>query len=238
MGRKSLVVKNLIKISKIVVDEELYPRENWNFQTSYGYSQAMLAGAVFPPIVVAMNNGKYYLVDGRHRIEAVKILKKDEIDAEVVVGWSRQRIFEEAVKRNISHGKALTVHEKRVAALKLRNWSYPPNKISELIQVPLDKLDNFVAQRLINAITGETIAEGGRKENQYSQMIVKSGIKNAMAGKLRSMQSINKLHESVYAGSQMSLLRQLVNIIKAGLLDVTNKDVKKLVEELKNLLNR
>jgi|WetSurMetagenome_2_1015567.scaffolds.fasta_scaffold280024_1 hypothetical protein len=238
MGRKGLTTNGLIAINKIIVDKELYPRDDWNFQTSYGYSQAMIAGAKFPAIVVAMVSGKYYLVDGRHRIEAYKILKKEEIEAEVVIGWTRQRIFEEAIKRNISHGKALTVHEKRVAALRLRNWKYDPSKISELIQVPIDKLENFVAQRLVNAITGETIAEGGKKTNSYTPMIVKSGIKNALTSAPMSMQSIQELQPTVYSGSQLSLLRQLIGIIKAGLLDTDNKQVGKLVKELKELLNK
>jgi len=237
MGRKGVIINRLIDISKIIVDEELYPRDNWNFQTSYGYSQAMLAGAKFPSIVVALNNGKYYLVDGRHRIEAIRILKHKEISAEVVVGWSRQRIFEEAIKRNVSHGKALTVHEKRVAALKLRNWNYDPKKISELVQVPLDKLENFVAQRLVNSITGEVIAEGGRKiESHVVPMIVKSGIKNATLGSDWGTQVLQETQHSIYAGSQLSLLRQLIKIIKAGLLDTKNKEVNKLVEELKELI--
>jgi hypothetical protein len=184
-----------------------------------------------------MANGKYYLVDGRHRIEAFKILKKQDIDAEVVVGWSKQRIFEEAIKRNVSHGKALTVHEKRVAALKLRNWNYAPNKISELIQVPLDKLENFVAQRLVNAITGETIAEGGRKiESHVVPMIVKSGIKNTVGSSGLSTEMLQSTQHSVYSGSQQSLLRQLINIINAGLLDTKNKEINKLVKQLKELL--
>jgi len=236
-GTKGVSINQLIKISKIIVDKSLYPRDDWSFQTAYGYSQAMLAGGKFPPIVVAMSGGKYYLVDGRHRIEASKILKKTEIEAEIVVGWSKQRIFEEAIKRNISHGKALTVHEKRVIALRLRNWNYPPNKISGLIQVPLDKLDNFIAQRLVNAITGETIAESGRIiRSTNTPMIVKSGIKNAVNWETIDKKTVEKLQPSVYSGSQLSLLRQLINIIRAGLLDTHNKEVSKLIQELKGLL--
>ena len=224
-----------MNVNSITIDKELYPRDNWNFQTAYGYSQAMLAGAKFPSIVVAMANGKYYLVDGAHRIEAKKILKQTEIEAEVVFGWSRQRIFEEALKRNITHGKALTVHEKRVAALKLRNWKYPLKAISELVQVPADKLDNFVAQRLVNAITGETIAEGGRIIAPTSTpTILKSGIKNAPDN--ISAQTLREVQPSVYSGSQRSLIKQLIRIIKGGLLDTGDKEVNKLCKELKELL--
>lgn len=228
----------MLDITKVVVDADLYPRDGWSWQTSYGYSQAMLAGAKFPPIVVALNKGKYFLVDGRHRIEAVKILGKKSIETEVVTGWSRQQLFEEAVKRNLTHGKALTVHEKRVIALKLRNWKYAPNQISEIIQVPLDKLENFVAQRLVNAITGETIAEGGRKiESHMTPMIVKSGIKNAINSEsVLNSEDLETMQHKVYSGSQQSLLRQLIGIIKAGLLDTKNKEVNKLIKQLKELI--
>jgi hypothetical protein len=240
MVGKSVSVTRVLPISKVIVDADLYPREQYNFQTAYGYSQAMLAGANFPPIMVALSEGKYYLVDGNHRIEAIKLLKGKEIEAEVVVGWSRHRIFEEAVTRNISHGRALTVHEKRVAALKLRNWKYPPNKISELIQVPLDKLNNFIEQRLINAITGETIATAGRPSIQTSvPMIVKSGIKNVAQLENISAQTakdIKKMQMHVYSGSQQSLLRQLIGIIKAGLLDTENREIRHLIKVLKELL--
>lgn len=234
---REVTEQRVIGIDKVFVDENLYPREHWNFQTSYGYSQAMLAGAKFPPIVVALYKCKLYLVDGRHRIEAKKILKNEDIQAEVVHGWTKQRIFEEAIKRNIAHGKMLSVHEKRVAALKLRNWKYGSAQISALIQVPVDKLDNFIAQRLVNAITGETIAEGGRViESHIVQTIVKSGIKNAAGMEGLNVNDLETTQHSIYSGTQQSLLRQLIQIIKGGLLNTDNKEIKKLIEELKELL--
>jgi hypothetical protein len=236
MGRESVRNYKTVKINKIVVDKKLYPRDNWSFQTAYGYSQAMVAGAKFPPIVVSLTKGKYYLVDGRHRVEALKVLKETEVPAEVFVGWSKKKIFEEAVKRNITHGKSLTVHEKRMAALKLQEWKYDKAQISELVRVPLDKLDQFIEQRLINAITGDTIAVGDRRVQRTVPMIVKSGIKNATERETNTVKSINELQSSVYSGSQISLLSQLIKIIKAGYLDTENKHVRKLVKELKELI--
>jgi len=236
MGRIVTDVKKL-DLDKVIVDPELYPRDQWSFQTAYGYSQAMLSGTTFPNIVVALYKGKYYLVDGKHRIEAVKILKQSKITAEIVSGLSREKIYEEAVRRNVSHGKALTVHEKRVIALKLRNWKYDKNQISELIQVPAEKLDTFIAQRLVNAITGKVIAEG-TKDEQYEtkQMIVKSVIKNASETNL-TCSDIEDVQKGVYSGNQASMLRQVISIIQAGLLDLDNKEVAKLATELRTLLD-
>lgn len=241
MAGKGLVQQKILNVKDVVTDKELYPRDGWNFQTSYTYSQAMRAGAKFPPILVAMSNGKYMLVDGKHRIEAKKILKQQKIEAEVVVGWSRKRIYEEAVKRNVTHGKALSIHERRQVGLRLRNWQYPPNKISELIQVPLDKLDTFIEQRLTNAITGETIAEVqgvSRKQSAPEQIILKSSIRNVKDFPTNlTRQEIEEVHEGLYAGSQKSLLLQLIKLVKHGLLDKDDKKTLKLIVELKELLN-
>ena len=236
MVRESVRQYKTVKINKIVVDKNLYPRDNWSFQTAYGYSQAMVAGAKFPPVVLSLSRGKYYLVDGRHRIEALKLLKETEMPAEIFVGWSRQKIFEEAVKRNITHGKALTVHEKRAAALKLRGWKYDKSQISELVRVPMDKLDNFIEQRLVNTITGETIAVGDRKVQKIVPVVVKSGIKNVTERETVSIKTLNEVQPSLYAGSQVSLLKSLVKIIESGLLDTKNKQVTRLCKKLKELL--
>jgi len=239
MEGSKLTKLKIVKVKSVITDEKYYPRDGWNFQTAYTYAQAMRAGAKFPPIVVAMIEDKYLLVDGKHRIEAKKILKQDSIEAEIVYGWTKKQVFEEAVRRNVTHGKALSIHERRQVGLRLRNWQYPPNKISELIQVPMDKLTQFIEQRLTNTITGQTIA--GVKVNKKvdyplaSQVILKSGIKNAVSSTLTKAE-IDEVQQGMYAGSQRSLLSQLIKIVKHGLLDKDKKTLK-LIVELKELLN-
>ena len=90
-------IKGKVKLNEIVFDEELYPRSMYNWQTGYDYSQSMKVGAKFPDIILALYKGKKYLVDGKHRIEATKLLKKDSISAIVHTGWNRERIYKEAV---------------------------------------------------------------------------------------------------------------------------------------------
>jgi hypothetical protein len=243
MGREGLTQQKMVKVKDVVTDKECYPRDGWNHFTAYSYSQAMRAGAKFPPIVVALNRGRYILVDGKHRLEAKKILKQNSIEAEVVIGWSKRQIYEEAVRRNVTHGKALSIHERRQVGLRLRNWQYPPNKISELIQVPMDKLTTFIEQRLTNAITGDVIAQTNatrKKSADYDgmiagQVILKSGIRNAESFSM-TKEEIDEVQQGLYAGNQKSLIQQLIKIIKHSLLD-KDKKTQKLIIELKELLN-
>ena len=213
-------INKSIETSKIFFDEDLYPRVHSNWQTVYDYQQSMMAGAKFPPITLAVYKGKLVLVDGKHRQEATEQLKINRIDAEIYSGWDKKRIFEEAVRRNISHGKTLSPFEKRRIALKLRELHYPNSKIGDLIQVPLNKLDTFIEQRLVNSITGNEI--------------VKSEIKH-LAGQDIDF-SITELQKPMHSSNQEKVLQEVIHLVEHNLLDLTNKKVCVLLVKLKKLL--
>ena len=108
MGR---AIKQKVLIEEIFFDEDLYPRTQCNWQTSYDYSQSMKTGSKFPDIVLAVFNNRKYLVDGKHRIEACKLLKIKSIKAIIYTGWNKKKIFEEAIKYNITHGRDVSHYE-------------------------------------------------------------------------------------------------------------------------------
>jgi len=237
MGRK---IKAKVNIKEVFFDEELYPRSKYSWQTAYDYAQSMRVGAKFPPIILALLNGKKYLVDGKHRIEACKLLKKDSIPSIVHTGWNKEKIFKEAVRANITHGRLLSPYEKRTIALKLMEFNLKQDEISELIQVPLDKLEKFIGNRLVNSITGEEMNVEKTEEmaKEIGQAILKSGIKH-FAGTTLNPEELIELEsnqETIYAGSQISLLRNLINMLENNLLDTKNKEVMKLIVKLKKLL--
>ncbi len=237
MGR---TIKGEVKLSEIEFDEELYPRSSYNWQTGYDYSQSMKVGANFPDIILALYKGKKYLVDGKHRIEATKLLKKDSIQAIVHTGWDRKRIYKEAVKSNITHGRSLSPYEKRRIAIRLMEMNCKDSEISELIQIPMDKMESFVKGRLVNSITGEPITSEGSEEiaREIGQAILKSGGKH-FDGTTMSEEDFRDLEttqRNFYMSSQTNLLTQLIKILEKDLLDKKNKKVMKLIKKLKGLL--
>lgn len=237
MGR---TIKSKVSLKEIYFDEDLYPRSSWDWKTSYIYSQSMNSGAIFPPIVLALLNHKKYLVDGKHRLEAHKNLKKSDIDAIVHTGWTKKKIFEEAIRLNVTHGRVLSPYEKRRIALKLREMDSSDKEICKLIQVPEDKLENFIGSRLINTLTGEVIdsEENERIAKEIGQAILKSGVKH-FAGQTLSEEDYNNLEKnqkSFYGASQVSLLNELIRLIEGNLLDKSDEKVTQLVNKLKKIL--
>jgi len=63
-------VPSQVQIDKILWDPSIYPRAKWSTATIERYADAMMAGEVFPPMVVERDT--FRLLDGKHRIEAYK----------------------------------------------------------------------------------------------------------------------------------------------------------------------
>lgn len=240
-------IKKTINLKDIHFDEDLYPRSGFSWQTAYDYSESMKAGSKFPPITLAMLNKKLYLVDGKHRIEACKNIKKNEIEAYVYKGWSRKKIFKEAVKANISHGRSLSPYEKRKVAVKLMEMNCSQSEVSGLIHVPQEKLQNFVGKNLINSVTGERIKpEENEEQNREliqarageQGIVLKSPLRH-LSGKEYSQQEVDNI-ESVQKGwnsdRQTRILQEAIDLIENDFLDTSNKKVVELYEKLTNLI--
>ena len=222
---KKIIKNQKIPIRDIVFDETLYPRTQTYWQVIYDYSESLKTGAKFPPIALAMFRGKKVLMDGKHRLEAHRLLKLNFIQADVVIGLTREEIFEEAIRRNIAHGKVLSPYEKRKLILKLKGMKFHLQKISDLIQIPMDRIDSFMASNLVNSITGE-------------QVVTKSPLGH-LAGKTLSPNEIDKLQKSqrkLSMGMQINFLKQLRDLLKEKLINKKDERVSKLIEEIKGYL--
>lgn len=225
------VIKGLVNINEVVIDNELYPRTGTFWLNIYKYSENMKAGSKFPPIVLAKIKGKNILVDGRHRLEARKLLKKDKISAILHTDWDRKKVLEEAIKSNIGHGLSLSPYEIRRLVLKLRLLKYKEKDISGLVNVPIGKLEKFVAQRAVSAITGEAIGE---------QVIVKAPLKH-LAGETYNSEQLEIIENSqgeISAKTQINLLDQVIILLENNLIDSKNDKILERIDTIKDLINK
>jgi ParB-like chromosome segregation protein Spo0J len=212
-----------IQIEDVVFDEKLYPRNNYFWQTAYDYSESMKTGVKFPRIVVAKIGNAFVLVDCKHRLEASKILKQKVIEAEVLVGLTKEQIFEEAIRRNIAHGKPLSVQEKLNVAVKLKDMSYTTELISKLIQIPTGKLKDLLGRRLYSSITGEEI-------------ILKKPFENMSKSPNENTFDTVELAQKEFQGQdQGNIIDELVILLETKALDIRANLVK--LTKLKKLIN-
>lgn len=192
-----------------------------NWLTTYDYAESMKAGAKFPPITVALYKRGYYLVDGRHRLEATKSNKEKYIDAEVKKGLSAKEIYLLAVKMNIGHGRQFSVQEKANIILKLKDMNYNISQISQIVSIPLTSIQSFMTNRITNTISGK-------------QVILKAPIKKLKDQPVE--ENINYEQDMFSASSQIQIIEQLIRLIENNWLDIENEQILNKLEKLSNLL--
>ncbi|MGB0413763.1 MAG: ParB N-terminal domain-containing protein [Coraliomargarita sp.] len=110
-----------------------------NDEAITSYADAMLDGAVFPPIAVFYDGSKYWLADGFHRFLAAQRIEKAEISAEVHAG-SRTDALRYALGANATNGIYRSNADKRNAVeIALEEWPNMANSvIAEVCKVSAD----------------------------------------------------------------------------------------------------
>ena len=154
--------KQVLALKEISFDQELYPRHSTDWIVIHKYAEAMkVKGANFPAIAVAQvgkMRKKYILVDGMHRLEAMKRNKEQYCSCEILTGLYKKQMFIEAVKRNATHGSGLSGRDKARIIHKLKEMKLDLGEISKLVMMPKGKLELFSESRMSYTPTGKPIA--------------------------------------------------------------------------------
>jgi hypothetical protein len=120
-------------IRHIRVDHGLQSRVATDMEVVKNYSDAVVAGAVFPPVVVFFDGKVYWLADGFHRIEGHKRAGKTSINAEVKQGDRRDAIIY-SVGANLTMGVHPTKEDREKGAMMLLSdeqyFNYTDTEIS------------------------------------------------------------------------------------------------------------
>lgn len=104
----------LLNLRSIRIDGGTQSRAELNNTTVEEYTEAMLEGAAFPPIVVFFDGASYWLADGFHRYFGADHAGLDEVEAQVRQGTQQDaQLFSFGV--NASHGLRRTNADKRKA---------------------------------------------------------------------------------------------------------------------------
>lgn len=220
-----------VPIKDILIDEAVYPRIQYAWQTAYNYSQSMKAGAVFPAIVLGRYRGKLYLVDGRHRMEAFKTLKRDTVPSVIEDFSNKKALFVAAVNANNRHGKALTFDDKAKIFGISRNYRFSDADIEKLINVPVDSF-NTLASRLPSF---EGKSKGG--SNQVYPRVVAKALQKDQITEEEAYSIIRSTpRKDLTSQSVLHALTELVTMFENNLVPLDNQKVHDKCVRLSDLL--
>jgi N6-adenosine-specific RNA methylase IME4 len=156
-----------LELSKIRLDGGTQPRAQLNELMVIEYTDEIVNGAIFPPVVVFFDGSEYWLADGFHRYDAHRRLGLAEIEAEVKQGTVEDaRWYSFGV--NKSHGLRRTNEDKRRAVEAALTHPYR-NKYS----------DNQIAQHIgvsreyISRVWGQLSCD--RSQDREERIVTRNG---------------------------------------------------------------
>lgn len=148
-----------IELSRIVVDESIYPRNNVSEFNVRRLVSAYKTGTVFPPLVIEAGTAR--LVDGRHRLAAYGEVEVQEAEVIEKVYATEAELFADAVRLNIDHGQPLDQYCIRNAIIRLSEYGYEREQISEAVKLPVDQIERITHTFAVDETTGKPLALKG-----------------------------------------------------------------------------
>lgn len=128
----------ILKIKDIRIDQKLSPREEVNNSVVEQYAKDIKNGNNFPEIFIGFYEGKNYLIDGRHRLEAHSLLGEQHINCEVKKNFPDfDSMFLASIKSNLKHGLRLTKQDRLKVVRKMVAMKFDVDDISNLMNVAL-----------------------------------------------------------------------------------------------------
>lgn len=211
-----------IKVSKLLLDYELYPRERVEPFNVNQMVEALRAGLQLPSIIV--DRKSYRVVDGFHRMRAYqKFYGVDaKIPAELKDYESDVDMFTDAVRRNANHGRQLSTYDRARCIAKAESFKLELEVISSVLNMTLERVAQMKAQRFASYkmepwVLKRTAAHFAGKELTDDEVGY-----NVRAG---------GMHQTFY-------INQVVAMLEAGTVNWENPKVINALKKLYDLLDK
>lgn len=216
-----------LKVSSLVLDYSLYPRQQIDSHHSGEIREAMRSGIQIPPVKADRKSRR--VTDGFHRIRAylAEYGPDHEIDVIDHPYRSEKAMFEDAMRLNAQHGRNLSSYDRAHCILRAKELGMSDTAIADSLCVTLARVESIVLKK--TAIKGNGVS---RKKPQ--SLAIKRTIGH-MAGKTltKKQQTAN---DRLGGMSQLFYVNQLITLLESDLLDTENEDLMKALVKLRDLL--
>jgi hypothetical protein len=216
-----------LPIEKIVIDEAIYPRSSVNDSNVSKLVLALNTGTVLPPITVEAKT--FRLVDGRHRYEAYKKIGLKTIEATAKVYKNEADLFADAVRNNIGHGLPLDGYTVRAAIIRLSEYGYTKEAISDVVRMPVAQLAK-IERGYASDQTGKPVAlKGGLSHLRGASLTPKQMEVNRHYGGTKAtfyLKQLTELLENDMAPTSEAFIYEMNKLVQLWL-DLTTAKRKK-----------
>lgn len=209
-----------IKLSKLNLDLNIYPREYPNDYHVDEIVEALKAGVHMPPIIVDM--ATYKVVDGWHRVKAFRkhLGDKASIEAELKDYPNEAAMFAEAIRLNAAHGQRLSRMDEAHCLAKAQEFKLDQSVVASLLNITTERAEDLVSKRLATSDDGDIVLKGSTAH------LAGQKLSEAQAGYNRKAGGLN----------QTFYINQVIAMLEGDAVDWDNGRVKNGLKKLLELL--
>jgi hypothetical protein len=213
-----------VEVSSLVRDMNLYPREHVNAQTISDYTEAMRAGAVFPPIVADKKSRR--IVDGWKRTAAALRFAGPGalVEVEFRTYSDEGALLLDAIRLNALHGESLKHQDWYRCVILCEQLKISDSKIVGALNITMEKFRAISAQRVHRDEEGTAIVAA---KNSSLHLISQ--------GKSITSRQVTALAH-VGGVSQTAIINQVIRLIEGRLLNKSDERSMSALEKLYGLL--
>lgn len=217
---------SIIPINKIEINESIYPREQVSDSLIREFVIDMKKGDSFPPLYLGLYKEKKVLIDGRHRLEALKLLGEQFINCEIKKFVSIDDMLLTSVRTNLKHGKRLTRDDKLKIIRTMKDMKFEIDGISKLTGFSQKNIERTGRLQILKS----RIGIGGS--------VIRDKIKTKENIKLIDKEEIEKLEIKNKLNWQIEELQNIYDYFKKTEIFIDNKKVYNHIKNIKHTLKK
>lgn len=210
-----------MKASEIVLDFDLYPRNNIDQGNVKTLIDAIIAGEELPPVIIDKKSKR--CVDGFHRIRAY--LRHFGEEARICVVEKTYRndaeMFLDAMRYNANHGAKLDPCDRTRCTIIAERLSIPLDAVAGALHMPVQKLGKLQNERTAKSGGGLTIP-------------IKRTFLHMAGRKFSKRQEEANTKSS--GMNQVFYVNQVIDLIEAKMLDTEDENLLLRLRHLSDLL--
>lgn len=206
-----------VRLSSLVLDFTIYPRQKLNDYNAGAITDAIRAGAKLPPVIV--ERGSLRVVDGFHRVTAYRRVHNGSGSIEVEERSYKDdgALFLDAARLNAEHGQRLTHIDYARCMDRGAELGLSVSQLASVLHLTVERVGELTRERHASAPNG-------------TPMLIKRSIRHKAGEVLTAPQveangRLSGMHCTHHA-------RQLIILLEADLIDGSNEVLHKLLHDL------
>lgn len=209
-----------MKVSEIIEDFTIYPRNLVDDVWISELSQHLRSGANFPPVLIDKKSKR--LVDGFHRRRAyIRVFGPDcDIPTEVMSFKNDADLFLESMRRNGTHGKPLSTVDRLRCVDRGRAFGLTIEVIASTLNIEPRKLEAKAELRITTGENGESVI-----------------LKRSMVRPIGPATNDQKRAINAAAGKISFHAKSLYDLLRLNLLDLNDATILQDLYNLRDVLN-